>query len=79
LISVVLRFFALLPKRQPHWVGRRRPPRLLYLACYAFILYTIAATVILIATRDMTTAVLLFSVFVVPLFFVIIRPRKQAG
>ena len=78
-ISVMLWVFTLFPKRQAHWVGRRRRPRLLYLSLYAYILYTIAATVILIAARNMTVAVLLFSAFVVPLYFVILKPRKQAG
>jgi hypothetical protein len=74
LISLVVWLLGCYPKHRAHWVGRR-PPHLLYLSLYVFILYTVAATVILIAVKDMNTAVFLFSAFVVPLYFVIRRAR----
>lgn len=62
-----------------HWV-HRRPPRLVFLIPYVFILYTVTATTILIATRNMTIAIYLFSAFVVPLYFIVTksRIRKQS-
>lgn len=60
----------------PHWF---RPPRLLFIACYAFILYTVMATIILIASQHLQAGVILFGLFVVPLYAVVLYSRFVAS
>lgn len=49
----------------PHWF---RAPRLVFLASYLFIIWVVMATIILIASQDMQVGVVLFGLFVVPLY-----------
>lgn len=53
--------------QSPHWVGSRGP-KALYFNLYTYILFTVMATVILIATQDIQRGILLFGAFIIPLY-----------
>lgn len=52
-------------------------PRTIYIVTYAFIIYTVLATVILIASQNLKNGVLFFSAFSIPLAFMFLKTKKR--
>ncbi|MCX6057775.1 MAG: hypothetical protein NTW69_06460 [Chloroflexi bacterium] len=61
--------FGFIRNRRHHWLGNRAP-RLVFLASYLFIIWVVVATAILIAAQNIQLGIIMFGLFVVPLYAV---------
>lgn len=59
-------------------LSRVHPPRPVILVSYLYIVYTVVATIIMIASQNLLVGVVLFGLFVVPLYAMIAYTRRLA-